>query len=203
MLLSGCGFLPYRSVRLALSFLMALRTMARKFLSRGVSLGCISSSSSSVGMMRFSSPPFVGDFYIHLGVYLFFDWIQVSGRGGCPLTSQRRSTDVKLTSWNWAHTSHCWEEQVTRDPILSFLEAGQEGRHDFVRPPEKTLIATHLPWFYLQFLSVRKPGCQRLGTQLSPSLGLCYIYREAWINGLSFFLPIGGDRIQNSGQRHN
>lgn len=78
--------------------------------------------------------------------------------------SQRGSIDVKLTSWSWAHAPHCWEEQVTQDPISLFMEAGQEGRHDFVRQPEKAFVATRLHRFYLKFLSVGKPGGQRLGT---------------------------------------
>lgn len=58
--LSGCGFPPYGNVRLLLTFLKALRTMARTFLSHSVSLGCIPSSSLSVGERRFSATVLVG-----------------------------------------------------------------------------------------------------------------------------------------------
>lgn len=82
-----------------INFSEGFETMARKFLSHGVSLGCIPWSSSSVGKMGFGSAPFVGDCYIHLGVYSLSNWIQVSGRRECPFMSQRESFDVKLTSW--------------------------------------------------------------------------------------------------------
>ena len=52
-----------------INFSEGFETMARKFLSHGVSLGCIPWSSSSVGKMGFGSTPFVGDYYTHLGVY--------------------------------------------------------------------------------------------------------------------------------------
>jgi len=97
--LSGCGFPPYRSGRLLLTFLMALRIMVRTLLSHSVVLGCISSSGSYVGEMRVSSPAIGWRLLYPPDVYLLFNGTQVSERGECLLRSQRGSLDVKLISW--------------------------------------------------------------------------------------------------------
>lgn len=52
------------------NFSDGFETMARKFLSHGVSWGCIPLRSLSGGKIGFSSTPFVGGYYTHLGVYL-------------------------------------------------------------------------------------------------------------------------------------
>lgn len=207
--LSSCGFPPYTNVRLVLTFLMALRTMARTFLSHGVSLGSISSRTSSDGMMRFSSAPFVGDYYIHLGVYVFFYWIQILGRGRISINVTER---VKRCETKTLELDSCIPllgrvGNMRPDLIIHGSKSRRQAwlcqtLSDSVRPPEKAFIVTRRHWFYLQFLSIGKPGRQCLGTQLSHIHSCTLYWGKAWINGLSFFLPIGGDRIQNRGQ-HN
>lgn len=99
--------------------------MARTFLSHGVSLGPISSSTSSDGMMRFSSAPFVGDYYIHLGVYVFFYWIQVLGRGRMSINVTER-------------VKRCETKTLELDSSIPLLGRVGNMRPDLIIPGSKS-----------------------------------------------------------------
>lgn len=58
--------------------------------------------------------------------------------------SQRGSFDVTLISCTLGSHIPPLGRIENKRLISLFVETGQEGRHDFVRAPEKALIATHL-----------------------------------------------------------